>query len=163
MPTIRLSWDKVDGAVSYNIYHSTQSGLSVAFTPLLVNTAQLTFDHTGLVVTSVHYYRVAAVGPNNEIGPPSVEFSLAAGSLVSIAVTPSNPSLSVPNTQQMTATATYSDTSTADITGSVTWSSGTPADATISAGGLVTAVATGSSIITATFGLISGNTTVTVL
>lgn len=82
--------------------------------------------------------------------------------LVSISVTPATPLISTTATQQMTATGTYSDTSTSDITASVTWDSGTPGTCTISAGGLVSAVAGGISTITATLGLISGNTTMCV-
>lgn len=81
--------------------------------------------------------------------------------LVSIAVTPANPSISMVSTQQFTATGTYSDGSHADLTGTVTWTSGTPAAATIAAGGLATGVLVGSSVITATLGAISGNTTLT--
>jgi hypothetical protein len=83
--------------------------------------------------------------------------------LVSIAVTPANPTVAYAGTQQMTATGTYSNSSTADLTASVTWGSATPANATVSASGLVTGVtANGNSVISATLGLISGNTTVTV-
>jgi predicted extracellular nuclease len=86
--------------------------------------------------------------------------------LVSIAVTPGNPSISVGNTQQFTATGTYSDTTTQNLTTSAIWASATPATATISnAGGsegLATALANGSSSITATVGAISGNATLTV-
>jgi uncharacterized protein YjdB len=81
--------------------------------------------------------------------------------LVSIAVTPATPTINTGDTQQMTATGTYSDASTADLTNVVTWSSGTPANLTVSATGLVTGVADGTSVITATLGAISGNTTAT--
>lgn len=84
-------------------------------------------------------------------------------SLSSIAITPVNPSITVGGTQQFTATGTYSDGSTANITSSVSWTSGTPAAATINAStGLATGVADGSSVITATSGSVSGNTTLTV-
>src|SRR5262249_27718261 len=42
--------------------------------------------------------------------------------LISIAVTPADSVIYVGSTQQMKATGTYSDNSTKDITGSVTWS-----------------------------------------
>jgi 6-phosphogluconolactonase (cycloisomerase 2 family) len=83
--------------------------------------------------------------------------------LTSIVVTPVTPSIGLGGTQQFTATGTYSDSSTQNITSSVTWSSGTLATATItSPGGLATAVATGTSTITATSGAVSGNTLLTV-
>lgn len=82
--------------------------------------------------------------------------------LQSIAVTPANPTVGAGQTTQLMATGTYSDTTTKDITASVTWSSGTTAAATVNTAGLVSGVAAGTSVITATSGLISGNTTLTV-
>lgn len=84
-------------------------------------------------------------------------------SLSSIAVTPASPSITVAADEQFTATGTSSDGSTADITSSVTWSSSDTAAATIvETSGLATAVAAGTSTITATSGTISGNTVMTV-
>lgn len=78
MSTIRLTWQPVLGAVSYNIYNKQIPGLSVAFSPLLANTIQTTYDHTGLTPGTHEYYIIAAVGPNGEIGPPSVEIGFTA-------------------------------------------------------------------------------------
>ena len=50
--------------------------------------------------------------------------------LVSIAVTPMNPSIVIGTTAQFTATGTYSDNSTRDLTTSVTWSSSAKSVAT---------------------------------
>jgi hypothetical protein len=70
--------------------------------------------------------------------------------LVSISVTPSNPQIPVGLTLQMTATGTFSDTSTANLTRTVTWSSGTQSAATVGVtSGLVNAVAVGNSMICA--------------
>lgn len=83
--------------------------------------------------------------------------------LSSIAVTPASPSITVAADQQFTATATYSDGSTADITASVTWSSSDTAVSTIvETSGLAAAVVAGTSTITATSGTISGTTVMTV-
>ena len=82
--------------------------------------------------------------------------------LVSIAVTPSQPSISKGATQQFTAMGTYADNTVADITSSVTWSSGLSGVATIDASGLATGVAPGTSTIRATYGSLSGSTTLTV-
>jgi Bacterial Ig-like domain (group 2) len=67
--------------------------------------------------------------------------------LVSIAVTPASVSLGLNATQQYVATGTYSDGSTAPITGSVTWTSGNTTIATISSAGLATVVATSTSAV----------------
>ena len=83
--------------------------------------------------------------------------------LVSIAVTPANPSIAKGTTQQFTATGTYSDSSTQNITSSVTWVSSITSVATIAAGGLATSVSTGTSNITATLGsVVSPAATLTV-
>ena len=59
-------------------------------------------------------------------------------------MTPANPSIAKGLTQQFTATGTYSDNSTQNLTTSVTWASATPAVATITTGGLATRVGVGS-------------------
>ena len=89
-------------------------------------------------------------------------FTVTPATLTSITVTPANPSISKGGTQQFTATGTYSDSSTANLTGQVTWTSGTPARATITGAGLATGVAAGTSTITATLGSVSGSTLLTV-
>lgn len=82
--------------------------------------------------------------------------------IASIAVTPANPSIAHPNTQQFVATATMDDGSTRVVTSVVEWASATPAKATIDAAGLATTVAAGTSVISATLGGKSGSTTLTV-
>ena len=84
--------------------------------------------------------------------------------LKSIAVTPASPSIVAGNTQQFTATGTYNDNSTKNITASVTWKSSNTAFATIGgATGLATGVAAGTTQIAATQGsVVSPNDPLTV-
>jgi Bacterial Ig-like domain (group 2) len=89
-------------------------------------------------------------------------------SLVSITVTPTTLSVAVGQTDGMTATGTYSDGSTQNITAAVAhvggWSSGTPADAVIGTLGAtqgVNCIHGGSSLISATLGTITGSSTIT--
>ena len=82
--------------------------------------------------------------------------------LLSIAVTAVNSSIAVGVTDQFTATGTYSNGTTQNLTSSVTWSSSSTAVATISSAGLATGVAAGSATIKATSGTISGSTGLTV-
>ena len=89
-------------------------------------------------------------------------YQAGSASLVSIAVTPANPSIAKGTTQQFTATGTYSDSSSQNLTSSVTWSSSSTATATITSGGLATGAGTGSTTIQATSGSISGSTGLTV-
>ena len=75
--------------------------------------------------------------------------TVGAATLVSIAVTPAGPTIAKGTSEQFTATGTYTDGSTQNLTGSVMWTSGTPTVATINAAGLATGVSTGTSSITA--------------
>src|SRR5687767_13956484 len=86
----------------------------------------------------------------------------AIGDIQSIAVTPATPT--VITTQQMVATATMEDGSTRVITtqAGIVWASSDPTKGTVSAAGLVTGVLDGTTIISATFGGISGSTVATV-
>jgi hypothetical protein len=76
---------------------------------------------------------------------------VAAGPTLSyITVTPAVPnSLTVGGTQQFMATGTYSDGSTQNLTSQVTWESANPGVATINSAGLASAVAAGTTVITA--------------
>ncbi len=92
----------------------------------------------------------------------STTLTVTAPALVSIAVTPANPSIAVGATQQFTATGTYSDGSTQNLTSTATWSSSAPSVATIAAGGLAKGVKAGTSTISAALSSITGSTTLTV-
>ena len=87
--------------------------------------------------------------------------------LTSIAVTPASPSVAKGLTKQFTATGTYTDGSTANLTSQVTWASGTASVATISnasgSQGLASTLVTGTTAITATLnGITSPSDTLTV-
>ncbi len=102
-------------------------------------------------------------GSPAQVATKSLSITIASPpTLTSIAVTPASPTIPNGTSQQFTATGTYSDSSTADITSSVTWASDTPAVATISAAGLAHGVSPGTSTISATLGSVSGNTLLTV-
>ncbi|MEA3222260.1 MAG: Ig-like domain-containing protein, partial [Thermodesulfobacteriota bacterium] len=80
--------------------------------------------------------------------------TVTAAMLESIAVTPANPEIPLGNAQQFTATGTYSDSTTQDITTSITWSSSASGVATISnasgSQGYASSIGIGSTIVTAT-------------
>ena len=92
----------------------------------------------------------------------TASLTVTAATLVSIAVTPASSSMAVGTTKQFTATGTFSDSSTQDITAVVVWTSSSPAAATISAQGLASSVATGSTTIAAAFGSVNASTGLTV-
>jgi Big-like domain-containing protein len=86
-------------------------------------------------------------------GAAVLTLNATGATLQSIAVTPASPSIGIGNTLQLTATGTYSDNSTKNITGSVTWASSNTLFATIDmTSGLITGVAVGTTQITATLG-----------
>ncbi len=92
----------------------------------------------------------------------SATLTVTAATLVSIAVTAPSLSIAKGTSEQFTATGTYSDGSMQNITGSVTWSSQTTSVATVTTGGMVTALGTGSSSIKAVLGAVNGSATLTV-
>lgn len=70
--------------------------------------------------------------------------------LTSIAVNPTGGQLHPTQTEQFTATGTFSDTTTADLAGTVNWTSTNPAAASVDPTGQVTAAAPGTTQIAAT-------------
>jgi hypothetical protein len=95
----------------------------------------------------------------------SATLTVTAATLVSIAVTPVNPTIGTTGTEQFTATGTFSDNSTQNLTTTVTWSSSNTGIATISnaagTNGLASAVANGTSTIQAALGAVNGSTILT--
>jgi hypothetical protein len=127
-----------------------------------------------------------ATGPLTKLGTYSAELSCSAAAgnsimsftqatvnviaLASISVTPPAPQVAAGGTTQLTATGTYTDGSTKDLTGTATWASSAPSVATVSAGLVscsASATASGSATISATgttaTGTTTGSTTVTCL
>jgi uncharacterized repeat protein (TIGR03803 family) len=98
----------------------------------------------------------------------TITVTVTSATLRSIAITPSTPILAPNTSQQFTATGTFSDNSTQNLSADLIWTSSNPAVATVSSTGLVTTVGTGSATITATCkvarvcGTQAGATTLTV-
>jgi trimeric autotransporter adhesin len=82
-------------------------------------------------------------------------------SLLSISVTPANPSIALGTAQQLIATGNFDDGSTQQLP-SVTWSSSNLNVASINADGLATSTGTGAVTITASSGSVSGTASLTV-
>jgi len=92
----------------------------------------------------------------------SSTLTVTSATLSSIAVMPTNPIIANGTSEQFTATGTFSDSSTQDLTASVAWSSSDVTKTTIDTLGKASALAAGTTTITATSGLLSGSTTLTV-
>ncbi len=122
------------------------------------DTSIATISSGGLVTAKAHGSTTITATSGAVSGTAALTVT---ATLASIAVTPANPSIAPGTTQTFQATGTYNDNSTQDITTTATWSSSSTGVATISnaAGtqGLATAVAHGSSNITATLGSISSS------
>ncbi len=93
----------------------------------------------------------------------SVTAHFTAITLQSIQLSPASAPIAAGNTQQFTATGSYSDGSTKDITSTAIWISSNPAVATVVPGGLATGVSSGTATITATVGTVQGSASLTVI
>jgi uncharacterized protein YjdB len=99
---------------------------------------------------------------NSLTGSAALTVTVPPKTLTAIAVSPGTANLAAGLTQQFTATATYSDNSTADVTATVAWTTSNAAVATITSAGLATALAPGSATVTATLSGVSGSASLTV-
>src|SRR5882672_6101815 len=124
-------------------------------------TATATISTAGLA-TGVAAGTSSITATSGAMTSPGVTLTVIA--VTSIAVTPNPASVAVSGTVQLTATGTYSDASTADISSQVTWACAPSTVATISASGLATAGAANATCqVTATLGtIVSPSVTLTV-
>jgi hypothetical protein len=89
--------------------------------------------------------------------------TVTAATLQSIAVTTEQSSFALGLSLQLTATGTYSDGSTRDLTATTTWSSQTPAIGIVNSTGLASGITTGAFNARATTHGITGTVSITVL
>jgi hypothetical protein len=98
------------------------------------------------------------------VGTPNATVPLVGVTgLSSIAVTPGSGNQNNGGTTAMTATATYSNGATQDISSVVTWSSSDLTKGTITTAGVASWIATGTTTITATLAGVSGTSNITVI
>ncbi len=141
------AWSVVSGALPSGLTLDSGSGV-ISGNPTTAGTSPLTIQVT-----------------DSSVPPKTATRSLTltiASALTSIAVTPANPVILVGGSQQFSATGTYSDGSTQNLTAQATWVSSAPTIATINAGGMSAGVAAGNTTISATHNGISGQTLLTV-
>ena len=144
---ITLNWNSVPGATGYNVSRSATSG--GPFAPLATTTIPPYVD-SGLAAGATYYYVVSATNSlTQSANSAEVSATTPVPTLVSISVSPGNPTVALGLTQQFTATALYSDGSTQDVTSSVTWSSSNATVAVVSTNGLASSLSQGSTVITA--------------
>ncbi len=145
---------------------SIPKGLTQQFTAMTTLTDGTTADVTSTATwtssnTSVATInasgRAAGVAPGTTqitatkdgITSPPVTLTVTSPVIVSIAVTPTAPSIPKGRTQQFTAVATLSDSTTQNVTTTAVWESSNAGVATITPTGLATGVGEGTSQITA--------------
>ena len=138
-----------------------------------------THNLTALVTWSSSNTAAATVGGNSGLGkgltpgsstisatlgtiPGSTVLEVTNATITSMSVSPSGRTIAPATQLQFTATGTFSDSSTQVLNRDATWASDNTAVATVGPMGLVTAVASGTANIGATFGGVSGSTLLTV-
>jgi uncharacterized protein YjdB len=132
-------------------------------------TSQVTWSSSATSIATVNFNGVAGLAKAVAGGTSSITASMSGvsgsatltvtnASLVSINVTPANPSINVGTQQQFTAIGSFSDGTNQDISNVVKWTSSPSTVASItSASGLATGRKSGSTTITATFTVASGS------
>jgi hypothetical protein len=131
-------------------------------------TNSLTWNSSNPAVATVNTGLATAVSAGTAVisatsGATVGSANLSVGQIVlqSIAVTPANPTIALGTTQQLSATGTYSDNSTLDVTNSATWSVSNNAVVSVNPGGVATALGIGSASVKAALGSISNSITIT--
>ena len=107
-------------------------------------------------------YKPGSVIATATLGSVSGTLVVTVAGLKSITVVAPAPSLAAGATEQLTATAVYSDASTQSITSQAVWQSSDPTVAVVNASGNLTALKTGNVTVTATWNSISGTAGVSV-
>ena len=105
--------------------------------------------------SAANFPRIATISATAGAAVATASLSVVAPNLKSIGVTPVAPAVLVGGSQRFTATGTYTDASTQDVTATVGWSSVPTATATISPLGVATGVSAGTATIKASSGAIS--------
>jgi len=124
-------------------------------------------------ITAAQPNRVSGHTPGNAILTASVgsitanlTLTVSTSTITTLAITPANPTVSKGLTQQFTATGSFSDSTTQDLTFDSSWTSSAPTVATVGDTainkGFAKALSIGSSTITATLGNSSSTTLLTV-
>ncbi|MGY3929209.1 Ig-like domain-containing protein [Aeromonas simiae] len=136
---------------------NTTADVSSSVTWISSDTATATVTPAGLL-TGIAVGTTSVTASMEGVSSNVATVHVTAATMTALQVTPANISLAKGQTQELTAIATYSDNTTADVSGSVTWSSRDTTTATVTSIGLLTGVAVGSTTVTASIDGISSNT-----
>jgi subtilisin family serine protease len=159
---VNLSWNALSSGYVSGYVVERAPAAAGPYSTIGTSTGTTYQDQT-TVPSTTYYYRVRGLcAAANSLPSAYAAVSTAPATLSSIAVTPADPSLTAPGTQQFTATGTYSDSSTQDLTSQAVWGSSNQSALTIGSTGLATMVAAGSTVVSATVGSVTGATDATV-
>ncbi|MEZ8633756.1 Ig-like domain-containing protein, partial [Vibrio lentus] len=134
----------------------TFSDITNSVTWMPIDTAIATVESDGLL-SGVEVGSTTLTATKDGVTSNTVDVHVLEVFITAIQVTPLSVILQAGETQQMVATATYSDGSSSDITKSVAWGTSSLNNATISQDGLLTGVSTGKFSLLATKDLVTSN------
>ena len=143
-----------------NFSDGTQKAITNSATWSVAPTGIATVSSTGLVTAQAE--GSATVTAASASAHASDSLTVSSPILVSIAVAPANSSIMLGTTKQLTATGSFDDGSTQDLTNSATWSSANSSMVSIAPAGLAAANSVGSTTISATSGDRTGSAALTV-
>jgi uncharacterized protein YjdB len=158
-PTVQIAATR-QLAVIGTYSDATTQNLTASTTFVSATPASATVDSAGLVTGTALGTSVITATSNGKSATTTI--TVPAATLTGIAVTPAASTVLIGGQQQFVATATYSDNTTAFVTGTAAWSSSSPSIGTVAASGIATGVAAGATNITATVGAQSGSAALTV-
>jgi len=159
--TATITWTTNEPATSLVDYGADDTyGSSVSDTSYVTSHS---IELTGLSSSTNYHFMVTSVDTsNNSASSSDGQFTTTSPpTLVSITISPDNPSITEGSTQQFTLTGTYSD-ETSQVLTDVSWSSSLTTIATIDANGLATSISVGSTTITANSGGLEDTTSLDV-
>lgn len=142
---------------------SSTANVSSTATWTVATQAFATINSSGLATGVAAGSTMVTASLSGISGSESLTVTATTATLTSISVLPATASVVVDTTQQFTATATYSDASTANVSSTASWAATTPAVATISSTGLATGATVDSTTVTASLSGITGNASLTVM
>jgi len=155
------------GVIEHGSHPSSSSNVTDQVTWSSSNPAVATVSSTGMATAvsagsaTISATMAGATGGSATLTVTSSGGGTAGGALISLAIIPGTQSVASPKqTSQFIAIGTTSSGATEDLTSQVTWGSSSAEVATITPGGLATAVSVGTSTITA-IATNSNNTVVT--
>ncbi|EGR5456873.1 hypothetical protein CO845_19290, partial [Vibrio cholerae] len=140
---------------TYSNMTSTDISNSVTWAPAHTNTA--TVSPSGLL-SGVEVGSTTLTATKDGVTSNTVSVTVSAAVITAIQVTPSPVNVAKGLTQQLVATATYSDGTSAPVTNSVTWTPVDTTTATVSPAGVLSGRFEGSTTLTATKDGVTSNT-----